>query len=186
MEPATSSVVIAVFGDHEHARLALKELHERGLHDEHVGFVVRGDQRLDRELVARDCRIAEASVTGALAGASLGGLWGVAMATGLLPVIGPVIAGGLLASVVVTAATGAAVGGLSGALVGLGIPEHEAALFEEELEQGNVVLTVQADADRVPEVTALLTELGSHPRVLDSSPTRSAPSPTTVSSTKSL
>jgi hypothetical protein len=51
-------------------------------------------------------------------------------AAGVLPAIGPVIAGGLLAAVAASAAAGAAAGGIVGALIGLGIPEEEARYSE--------------------------------------------------------
>ncbi len=82
------------------------------------------------------------------------------MAAGLLPVIGPVVAGGLLASVFMTAATGAAVGGLAGALVGLGSSEEEAAFYQEVLKRGNTVVTVQVDEPRVREAMRTLQQFG--------------------------
>ncbi len=43
---------------------------------------------------------------------------------------------------------GAAAGGLTGALVGLGIPEHEARFYNEELVKGAMLVGVYAHADR--------------------------------------
>ena len=55
---------------------------------------------------------------------------------GFLPAIGPVVAGGIFASILASAAGGAAVAGIAGALIGLGIPEHEAAYYEGEVKSG--------------------------------------------------
>ena len=50
-----------------------------------------------------------------------------------IPGVGPIIAGGALASTLAGAGIGAAAGGLLGALVGLGIPEEEARYYETGL-----------------------------------------------------
>jgi hypothetical protein len=56
---------------------------------------------------------------------------------------------------VVTAATGAALGGLAGALVGLGVPEEEAAEYEQLLHEGHLILTLKPHGDPA-EVLAIL------------------------------
>jgi hypothetical protein len=63
---------------------------------------------------------------------------------GVIPVIGPAIAAGTLATILMNAAAGAAVGGLAGALVGWGIPEEEAKYYEGELKAGRYLGTVQS------------------------------------------
>ena len=144
-------VVIAAFADPLEARQCIEDLRSAGFSEDEIGVVAPEHLELDREEVAEHSMVAEGSVVGAVAGAGLGGLWGIAMATGLLPMIGPIIAGGLLASVVVTAATaaaGAALGSLAGALVGLGVPEEEAARYEQKLHEGHVVVTVKPHSRR--------------------------------------
>jgi hypothetical protein len=136
------AVVVAAFADPLEARECVEDLRAAGFSEEEIGLVAP-DEELDREEVAEHSMVAEGSVVGAVAGASLGSLWGVAIAVGFLP-MGPIIAGGLLASLLVTAATGAALGSLAGALVGLGVPEEEAAHYEQKLHEGHVVITVKA------------------------------------------
>ena len=78
----------------------------------------------------------------------LGGIIGAGAAL-LIPGIGPVVSGGLLASALAGAATGAVAGGVaggvSGALVGLGIPEHEAKYYDEQFKKGGTLMTVRAE-----------------------------------------
>ena len=148
-------VVIAAFADPHEARQCIDDLRSAGFSEDEIGVVAPKDLALDREEVAEHSMVAEGSVVGAFAGAGLGSLWGIAMAVGLLPVIGPIVAGGLLASVVVTAATGAALGSLAGALVGLGVPEEEAARYEQKLHEGHVVVTVKPHS-RGSEALAIL------------------------------
>src|SRR5213079_1337536 len=92
--------------------------------------------------------------TGAAVGGVLGGITGLLVGIGALaiPGIGPVIAGGALASAfgiaggtaVAGAGIGAAAGGIVGALVGMGIPEEEARHFESGFRTGGVLVTVNA------------------------------------------
>jgi hypothetical protein len=138
-----SEVVVAAFADPLEARQCLEDLRAAGFSDEEIGVVAPQDLNLDREEIAEHSMVAEGSVVGAFAGAGLGSLWGVAMAAGWLPVIGPIVAGGVLASIVVTACTGAALGSLAGALVGLGVPEEEAVRYEQKVHEGHVVITVK-------------------------------------------
>ena len=58
------------------------------------------------------------------------------MLSGVVPVIGPAIAGGTLGIILSNAAAGAAVAGLAGALIGYGIPEDDAQYYHQEFESG--------------------------------------------------
>jgi uncharacterized protein (TIGR02271 family) len=62
---------------------------------------------------------------------------------GVLPAIGPAIAGGTLAAILSSAAAGAAAAGIAGALVGLGIPKDEAEYYEGEFQSGRTLVTVK-------------------------------------------
>ena len=106
------------------------------------------------------------NVGGGLAtGAVVGGILGAAAAL-LIPGVGPVLAGGILAPLLGAGATaagvaaagalaGAAAGGLVGAFSGLGIPEEEAPLLRKRVQPGPVPVTVKAD-NRYEEVSAIL------------------------------
>jgi hypothetical protein len=54
------------------------------------------------------------------------------------------------------AAAGAAVGGIAGALIGMGIPEHEAKLYEGKVRGGNILISVhtedRAERERAKQV----------------------------------
>ena len=91
---------------------------------------------------------------GRWAGRLLGGLVGFLVGIGALaiPGIGPVVAGGALATAfglgggtaVAGAGIGAAAGGIAGALVGMGIPDEEAKRFKAGFREGGVLMTVNA------------------------------------------
>ena len=90
----------------------------------------------------------------------MGLLWAIGIAAGVLPAIGPVIAGGIWDRSW-PAGVGAAVGGLTGALIGMGIPEEEAHYYENEFRSGRTIVTVKADG-RLDEVTRLFRRFGAY------------------------
>ena len=88
---------------------------------------------------------------GATAGASTGGILGGALGwlAGIgslaIPGLGPFIAAGPIMGALSGAAAGAAVGGIAGALIGMGIPEHEAKLYEGKVRGGNILISVHTE-----------------------------------------
>ncbi len=91
----------------------------------------------------------EGMATGGAIGTALGATLGAIAAIGtsvLLPGIGIVVAGSLLAAFAGGGA-GAVAGGLVGGLVGLGISESNARAYEEALHNGGVVFGVVPHSD---------------------------------------
>jgi hypothetical protein len=86
---------------------------------------------------------------GATAGAVTGGLIGLLGSIGALaiPGVGPIMAGGalatLLADTAVGGAIGAAAGGLVGGLVGLGVPENKAQAYNDRISRGEYLVFVE-------------------------------------------
>ena len=149
-------VVVARFDSRETAQRAIEALTAAGFHEDDIGFAMKSDSAPPHEVT--DLAAAEGpgggAATGALTGGLLGGLIAAAAAL-IVPGVGPVLAGGLLASALGGAAIGAAAGGVLGALVGMGVPEEEAALLHEELQAGKAIVTVRT-LDRVAEARAIL------------------------------
>jgi len=161
MATGTRQHVVGVFDDYEMAQRAIEELRRLGFGENQIGLVAR-DESSAHERVADDAGpVGEAAASGALAGATLGGLWAIGMSAGLLPIIGPVIAGGALLSIMTSAAGTAAVGGLIGALIGLGVPEEEAHFYANELQSGRAIVTVEA-GDRYHEALNVLSLYGAY------------------------
>ena len=103
----------------------------------------------------------EGAVAGAVAGVGAGALIGLGVWTGLIPVIGPVLAVGTLGTILLNAAGGAALGGLAGALIGWGIPEEDAEYYENEVKGGRYLVTVDA-GDRRDEGWKILHRYGGY------------------------
>jgi hypothetical protein len=85
----------------------------------------------------------------------------LAVAAGLIPGIGPIIAGGALMALLASAGAGATVGTVLGALVGLGVPEDEAKYYEGEFSSGRTLVTVRADT-RAAEAWEILNRHGAY------------------------
>jgi hypothetical protein len=143
---------VGVFHDREQAARAVEGLKLAGFADYEIGLVVPHDGFTPEP----GTQMEEWTVLGVLAGA---GLLGLGVVAGLIPSVGPVIAGGTLAAVLANAAGGAAVAGLAGALIGHGIPEGLARYCEEQVREGRAVVTVDAGS-RGGEATDILRRCG--------------------------
>jgi len=159
MATATRATVVGVFSSRDQAKCAFDGLRRAGFRDDQLGVMAR-DQDVKDDITGRDVsNVAVGAATGVVAGASVGALWGLGIAAGLLPAIGPVIAGGTLAGILASAATGAAVAGIAGALIGLGVSEEEAHHYEKEVHAGRILITVKADG-RYDEAFNILRDCG--------------------------
>jgi hypothetical protein len=97
---------------------------------------------------------------GAAAGAAAGTGLGLAVLAGAIPPLGPAIAGGALLSLLASAGAGATVGTVVGGLVGLGIPEDDARVYEADLREGRVLVTVHLADERADEARSVLRQCG--------------------------
>ena len=135
MSSILQTTIVVIFDDPEDARQAVAELRQAGFRDDQVGVAMRGPRTQQGKAPAETtASAADGMGIGLFAGASLGGL-----------------AGGTLLGLV----SGGIVGGLLGAFIGMGIPEEDARYYQEELEAGRTIVTVQAE-ERQDEVITLL------------------------------
>lgn len=154
--------VIGVFATRPQAEAALRDLRAAGFKDEQVGMIGRNASgKLEDE--SGETYAEEGAAAGAIAGAAGGALVGLGVITGAIPVIGPVLAIGPLATVLLNAAGGAAIAGVAGALIGWGIPEEDAKFYESELKAGRFLVTVDA-GNRKDEAWAILHRHGGYSR----------------------
>jgi hypothetical protein len=161
MASTNGSVVVGVFDTHDQAQAAVRDLRDARFSEDQIGVAVRDTTRTGETAASDETKAPEGAGAGVAAGAGVGALWALGISAGMLPAIGPVIAGGLLASVLASAAGGAVVGGLAGALVGLGIPESEATRYEEDFKSGRTIVTVR-DELRHMEAALILERHGAH------------------------
>src|SRR4029078_12657861 len=138
----TRKLYVGFFDERSDAELAARDLREKGFKDDQIGYAWRDDKGKTH---TEGNKSGEMAASGAGTGVVLGGIIGAGAAL-LIPGIGPVVSGGLLASALAGAATGAAArgvaGGISGALVGLGVPEDEAKYYDQQFRDGRTLMTV--------------------------------------------
>jgi hypothetical protein len=168
----TGRTVVGLFRNRSEAEDSIRDLKQAGFTNEQIGVATR--DRTDRERertgpvkreeepgkVVEDTAegMAEGAAVGALTGGVVGGLVGL-IGSLLIPGLGPVVVGGVLASTLMGMGIGAATGGLIGALVGMGVPEEEAKYFDAGFREGGTLVTVNA-GDATPEAVAILQRHG--------------------------
>ncbi|HEU4698846.1 MAG TPA: hypothetical protein VFS40_06690 [Gemmatimonadales bacterium] len=169
----TQSHVVALFADRDAAEGAIRALQAAGFPRDGIGVALRAEAAADDAssggVPDPVAGAAEGAAVGAVSGGLFGGVLGLLVGVGALaiPGVGPVIAGGALATVLgVTAGTaaagaglGVAAGGILGALIGLGVPEEEARHFEAGLRRGGALVTLEAGA-HAAEARSLLAAHG--------------------------
>jgi Protein of unknown function (DUF3341) len=148
-------VVVGMFENTRDVDQAVEALNKAGFSKAQVGVIAR------RGVVKEKTSLTTTTEVGAIAGGALGGvgglLVGLNVVTLAIPGIGEVVAAvdllTVLGATLLGAGIGAIGGGLVGALVGLGLPEHEAHVYAEGVKRGNILITVQAPAERMADVT---------------------------------
>ncbi|HEV8636198.1 MAG TPA: general stress protein [Chloroflexota bacterium] len=167
--PTTRQTIAGLFLDRFAAEQAIHALKADGFASDQIGVAMRDRTAQGTLIEETGASAAATATTGALGGGLLGGLVGFLVGAGALaiPGIGPVVAGGVLASTfglaggtaIAGAGIGAAAGGMVGALVGMGIPEEEARHFETGVRAGGTLVTVSAGG-RASEALAILERHG--------------------------
>lgn len=175
----TNRRAIGVFAHRRDAEAALTELRDAGFPMSRVSIIAKhndGDRiagvntggvnaGVDRN-VDRGNKADEGAKAGAATGAALGGLGGLLVGLGALaiPGIGPVIAGGAVATALATTAAGgaigAAAGGITGGLVGLGIPENRAQVYSDRFQRGDYIVIVDGTESEIHQAETILKRRG--------------------------
>jgi hypothetical protein len=144
-----TTALIGVFSDARQADHFVAQLKQAGFRDDQIGVMARGRE-------TRESPVEESALAGALTGGTLGALTGAVLTVGLIPGIGPILAGGgLMVGLLGGAAAGATVGGVLGALIGLGVPEDRARHYESEVHAGRTLVVVQPES-RFGDALAIL------------------------------
>ena len=143
-----SKTVTALFNTRDEAQTALFKLEQAGYSKSQVTVLVTEETRGRHFGIDDKTKAAEGAVTGAtIAGLAAGlfialGSAGVMLVPGLNLIVSGALVGGLAGL-----GAGAAAGGLVGALIGMGVPEHEAKLYEDTIRNGAILLAVDASND---------------------------------------
>lgn len=143
--------LLGVFDNREHVEEAIDKLHAYGLNPKDFSIVMK--DRKEAQDISKDTgsSVGEGALAGATTGAAIGGITGLLAGT-VLPGLGGLLIGGPIgaalglsgaaATTVSGAATGAVAGGLIGALMGMGLSEDEAEMYEAHVREGAILLIV--------------------------------------------
>lgn len=149
--------ISGVFHSREDAAKTINELRKTGIPENRLGLVTPGSDgdQLEAGLPVTDTespgmgKAMGAAVGGAM-GAAGGATLGLAVATFVIPGIGPVIGIGMLGAALLGAAgatAGAAVGDTIEEELGEGIPHEDIYLFEDSLRQGRSIVIAYAETE---------------------------------------
>lgn len=164
---------VSVYSNSHDLRVALDRLNDADFPRDNISVISkhtddvtetnpRGKAVINANTDVADTKADEGAAKGAATGGALGGLGGLLVGLGILaiPGVGPVIAGGALATALATAAAGGAIGatagGLTGALVGLGIPEDEAKRYNDRLVGGDYLLVLEGSESELRHARSLI------------------------------
>jgi hypothetical protein len=171
MDIQHESRAIGVFANRLDAENALLELKTSDFPMDNISVVGRnadhGDQVAGIPVHSSvDNKADEGAVTGAVTGGAVGGVTGLLVGLGTLaiPGVGPVLLAGAAATALATTLAGTAIGAggasLLGALIGLGIPDNEAQIYGDLLEQGYYLVVVDGTEYQVRNAGEILTRKG--------------------------
>ena len=162
---------VGVFRNSLEAENALLEIKSSGFPMDNVSVVGRNGDSEDRVAGIAvqnsiDNKADEGAVAGAVTGGALGGVTGLLVGLGSLaiPGVGPVLLAGAAATALATTLAGTAIGAggasLLGALIGLGIPDNDAQIYSDLLEQGYYLVVVDGTDTQVHRAGEVLTRKG--------------------------
>ncbi|MGB3491617.1 MAG: hypothetical protein WBA57_02730 [Elainellaceae cyanobacterium] len=163
---------VGVFADYQTTDKALRELKEIGYGMERVSIIGQDSEHLNRSGQTGDAQVQDlqaddgnhaddGATTGAISGGTVGGITGLLVGLGTLaiPGVGPIMLAGAAATAIASTAAGGAIGavtgGLVGGLVGLGIPEDRAKVYNDHLSHGKYLIIVDgtdSDIDRAEPI----------------------------------
>ena len=142
-------LVTGLFKNRADAEKAFTEVEKHGYTREGVSLLMTEATRKKEFGVEESSKAAAGAGIGGAVGGTVGAALAAIAAIGtsvVIPPLGLVVAGPLAAGLA-GACAGAASGGLVGALVGAGIPEYRAKVYDTGLQEGGIVLGVEARTD---------------------------------------
>jgi uncharacterized membrane protein len=160
------NTTMGIYESHADAEVAINELKAFGVDNDDISYVYTDSKgKVSDGQTGKKMGVGAAG--GATAGAVIGAVAGLIVANGVLPglgtlfVAGPIATAlgftGAAATTVAGAATGAAAGGLIGALTNMGVSKEDAALYEELVRKGDVLVIAHSDSDDMDDLKEVFT-----------------------------
>ncbi len=159
-----SQIVLGLFGTHEAADAAVRKLAASGVALASISII--GKNYHSEEQAAGYMNVGDRAWYFGKYGAFWGGLAGLLVGSGFffIPLVGPLVVMGPLASMIVGGIEGAVLAGgasaLAGALTAIGIPKNSVVRYEEALKADAFMVSVNCAEGDVARLQQLLTEAG--------------------------
>ena len=152
---------VGTFPTRQDAELALIELRDAGFNMDRISAIADGQSETIADVeVESTTKTKESAETGAIMGATTGGMLGLVGSLSILAIPGVGVAteiAVLLGNALLGSGIGAAGGSLVGALIGWGIPEEQAVYYNELLSKGSYVVLVEGTEAEINGASAILT-----------------------------
>src|SRR5918911_4495487 len=160
---AKAKLVTGLFKTRVAAEAAVDAILKRGYTREDISVLMSDATRNKEFAVETRTHAADGAGIGGAIGGAVGATLAAIVAVGTsiaLPGIGLVIAGPIAAALA-GAGAGGATGGLIRALIGAGIPEHRAKVYDAGLREGGILLGVEAKSEEeADQLEKLLEDIG--------------------------
>lgn len=153
-----TTTVTGIFTNRSSAEQAISQMEAVGIGHSQISLVMTDQSRGSKFKFVESTKADEGAAAGAGVGGLLGTIAGGLLSAGVLAIPGlNLVVTGALVSALAGLGAGAITGGLVGGLIGAGIPEHEAKLYEKEIQAGNVLVSVQTEtSEQKDKVEAIL------------------------------
>lgn len=146
-----------VVGTRMEADELIQQLEAAGITESQISVVMSDKTRGTHFGLKESSKVEEGVTVGASTGGLAGAIAGALLAAGTIAIPGlNLVVAGALAPTLAGLGAGGLAGGLIGGLVGSGIPEHEAKVYEDDIEAGKILLAVKTETSeqekRVDEI----------------------------------
>lgn len=153
---------VGTFATRQDAEKALLALRDSGFNMDRISAIAKNPSRQEQLAdveVKSNTKAKDGAETGAVMGATTGGMLGLIGSLSVLAIPGVGLAteaAVLLGNALLGSGLGAAGGSLTGALIGWGIPEPEANYYDELLSRGSYVVLVEGTKAEIKGAEAIL------------------------------
>ena len=154
---------VGSFSTRQDAEIALIELRDSGFNMDRISAIAQNSPDKEKlanvEVKSSSQRAKDGAETGAVMGATTGGVLGLIGSLSILAIPGVGLAteaAVLLGNALLGSGLGAAGGSLVGALIGWGIPEEQAKYYEELLSRGEYIVLVEGSEAEINGAAAIL------------------------------
>lgn len=144
--------VTATFKTPGAAREAIDALIATGFMKDDISVLVTDMTRGKAFAIKEGTKAEEYTATGASAGGAFGAITALLISAALIPWGGiSLIAIGPMFATLAGLGAGGLAGGVMGALIGMGVPEHEAKLYEDDVKDGKILIGVHVENEEESE-----------------------------------